>query len=115
MLSGQASTAQMIKEIYSKGFMAGNTNTHRIFLRHTSFLAANPTVHQCFLTFAHTLCLNLFFCIVWVEIIEGTSQICAFFGHRNQLPIYFRFTNRLRDVTAQAILVAPGFLILNSD
>ena len=81
-------TAQMIKEIYSKSFFTGNMNTHLTFLRRTSFLAANPTVRQCCLTFASTLCLNIFY-IFWVKISGRKSQICAFCGHRNQLPIYF--------------------------
>ena len=41
----------------------------------TSLLAANPVVRQCCHTFAYMLCLNLFFCLYWVEIIGEKSQI----------------------------------------
>ena len=71
-------TAQLIKRFIQKRFLTGNTNTHQIFLWHTSLLAANPAVCQCCLTFAYTLYLNLLFCIFWVEII-GESPKFVFF------------------------------------
>ena len=101
--------ARMIKENYSKSFYQQHSLEVAIRFSYPIhyLLATNPVVLQGCLTFAYMLSLNLAFVLLWVEIIGEKSKICDFFGHRDQLPIYFYFTNRLRDFTAQPIIVVP--------